>query len=56
MCVTRPDPEIAVRVLRAEQPRRQVVLYARRAGDRAPHLRSVVRAFTLAAASFSSAT
>ncbi|MCA2214281.1 LysR family transcriptional regulator [Jidongwangia harbinensis] len=56
MCVLRHDPEIVVRALRAEQPRRQVVLYARRAGDRAPHLRSVVRAFVVAAASFSSAT
>jgi DNA-binding transcriptional LysR family regulator len=56
LCPTRPDPEMVVRVLRAEQPRRQVVLYARRAGDRAPHLRSVVRALERTAASFSSAS
>ena len=56
LCLSRPEPEMVVRVLRAEQPRRQVVLYARRAGDRAPHLRSVVRALQRTAASFSSAT
>jgi DNA-binding transcriptional LysR family regulator len=56
MCVRAPDPDVVVHALRAEQPRRQVVLYARRAGDRAPHLRSVVQAFVHAAESFSSAS
>lgn len=54
MCVRGRDPDLVVHELRAEQPRRQVVLYARRAGDRAPHLRTVVQAFVQAAESFTS--
>ena len=55
MCVAGTGPEMVVRTLRAEQPRRQVVLFTRRAGDRVPHMRAVVEALALAAEPFSSA-
>jgi hypothetical protein len=35
-----------VRVLAAEQPRRQVSLFTRRAGDLVPHMRTVMASFT----------
>jgi hypothetical protein len=41
--------------LRAEQPRRRVALYTRRAGDRVAHMRAVVDALTEVAGSFSPA-
>jgi hypothetical protein len=44
-----------VRVLQAEQPRRQVVLFTRRAGDRVAHMQAVVEALAFVAGSFSSA-
>ncbi|WP_433533245.1 LysR family transcriptional regulator [Micromonospora sp. CA-263727] len=42
MAIRAADPAVAVRVLRAEQPRRRVVLLVRRGGDRAPHMRAVL--------------
>jgi DNA-binding transcriptional LysR family regulator len=55
MCASDPGPDMVVRRLQAQQPRRQVVLYARRAGDQVPHMRSVVRALAAAAETYSSA-
>jgi DNA-binding transcriptional LysR family regulator len=49
------EPDMVLRALRAEQPRRQVVLYTRRAGDRVPHMRAVVGALVQAAETFSTA-
>jgi DNA-binding transcriptional LysR family regulator len=46
---------LAVRPPHAQQPRRQVSVFARRAGDRAPHLRLVAEALQSHAASLSSA-
>ena len=46
---------MVVRPLRAEQPRRQVVLFTRRAGDRVPYMRAVVGALEQAAETFSTA-
>jgi hypothetical protein len=46
---------MVVTALHAEQPRRHVALYARRAGDRVAHMRAVVEAFGVVAGSFSSA-
>jgi DNA-binding transcriptional LysR family regulator len=55
MCASDPGPDMVVRALRAEQPRRQVVLFTRRAGDRVPHMRAVVGALEQAAETFSTA-
>ncbi len=55
MCVADTGPEMVVTALHAEQPRRHVALYARRAGDRVAHMRAVVEAFGVVAGSFSSA-
>jgi DNA-binding transcriptional LysR family regulator len=55
MRVPRPEPDMVVVALAAEQPRRHVALYARRAGDRAGHVRAVADALADAAGSCSSA-
>jgi DNA-binding transcriptional LysR family regulator len=55
MCASDPGPDMVVRPLRAEQPRRQVVLFTRRAGDRVPYMRAVVGALEQAAETFSTA-
>jgi DNA-binding transcriptional LysR family regulator len=54
MRVPRPEPGMVVVALAAEQPRRHVALYARRAGDRAGHVRAVADALAEAAGPFSS--
>jgi DNA-binding transcriptional LysR family regulator len=46
MCGTEPGAGLVVRVLAAEQPRRQVSLFTRRAGDLVPHMRTVMASFT----------
>lgn len=43
MAVRYAGGEVVVRSLRAEQPRRQVVVLVRQGGDRAPHMREVLR-------------
>ena len=48
MCVDAPGPDMVVQVLAAEQPRRHVSLFTRRAGDRAPHIRAVLESFSAA--------
>ena len=48
MCVDDPGPAMVVRALEAEQPRRHVSLFTRRAGDRAPHIRAVLESFSTA--------
>ena len=59
MCAAHREPGLTVRVPRAQQPSRQVSLFARRAGDRATHLRTVTDALRTTATeleqSFSSA-
>jgi DNA-binding transcriptional LysR family regulator len=59
MCAAHRELGLTVRVPRAQQPSRQVSLFARRAGDRATHLRTVADALRTAATeleqSFSSA-
>jgi DNA-binding transcriptional LysR family regulator len=46
MCGAESEAGLVVRVLQAEQPRRHVSLFARRAGDRVPHMRAVMEAFS----------
>jgi DNA-binding transcriptional LysR family regulator len=48
MCGAESEADLVVRVLEAEQPRRHVSLFARRAGDRVPHMRAVMEAFSTA--------
>jgi DNA-binding transcriptional LysR family regulator len=55
ICVADHGPDMVVRALQAEQPRRQVAVFTRRAGDRAPHMRAVLDALVVAAESFNSA-
>jgi DNA-binding transcriptional LysR family regulator len=46
MCIDEPGSAMVVRPLEAEQPRRHVSLFTRRAGDRAPHIRAVLESFS----------
>ena len=54
MCASDPGTDMVVHRLVAQQPRRQVVLYARRAGDEVAHMRAVVQALIATAEAFSS--
>ncbi|GID91800.1 LysR family transcriptional regulator [Amorphoplanes digitatis] len=49
MCAADREPGLTVRTPRAQQPSRQVSLFVRAAGDRAPHMRLVAEALREAA-------
>lgn len=55
MCTSDRGSGMVVHRLLTQQPRRQVVLYARRAGDEVAHMRAVVQALVATAETFSSA-